>query len=114
MTWFDFVLSTLQYNDIAAFLTQLTANMSTHIPSGGKIHLTRVTTKSTTDFDEPDAKIYINNYHKTLSEDSTIGISHASRIEIISKWLKGEQRDLIAADLGLGQYLLWSLNGSHK
>ena len=73
--------------------------MSTHIPSGGKIHLTRVTTKSTTDLtrdsDESDAKIYINNYHKILPEDLTIGISHASRIEIISKWLKGERETVL-------------------
>lgn len=71
----------------------------------GEIHLTRVTTRSTTDltryFDGPDKNIYINNHHNNLPEDLTI-VSHSSRIEIISKWLKGEQRDRIAGDLGLG------------
>lgn len=65
-----------------------------------------MTTRSTTDltryFDEPDANIYINNHHKNLLEDLTIGISRDSQIGIICKWLKGEQRDRIAADLGLG------------
>ncbi|MGH9977533.1 MAG: hypothetical protein ACRD8Z_17120 [Nitrososphaeraceae archaeon] len=32
----------------------------------------------------------------------TIELLHHRKLEIISRWLKGEQRDRIAADLGLG------------
>jgi len=103
---FDPVLSTFQYNDIADLLTQLTLNMLTHSPRWGEIHLTRMTTRSTRDltriFDEPDENIYISNYHNNLLEDLTLGISLDTRIEIISRWLKGEQRDRISADSGLG------------
>lgn len=63
---------------------------------------TRLTTNLTRVLDGSDEYLYIRNGTRNVLEELTVGLPHYSKMEIISRWLKGEQRDKIAADMELG------------
>ena len=68
--------------------------------------MTKMTTRSTTNltrlFDDCDENINIRNDNKNVLEELTVDLLHLPRMEIITRWLKGEQRDKIASAMGLG------------
>lgn len=68
--------------------------------------MTRMTTRSTTIltrfFDDCAENSYIRNENNNVLEELTVELLHHSKVEIITRWLKGEQRDKIAAAMGLG------------
>ena len=68
--------------------------------------MTKMTTRSTTNltriFDDCDENKYIRNGNKNVLEELTVELLHDTKMEIITRWLKGEQRDKIAAAMGLG------------
>jgi len=68
--------------------------------------MTKMTTKSTTNltrlFDGCDENINIRNDNKNVLEELTVDLLHLPKMEIITRWLKGEQRDKIASAMGLG------------
>ena len=67
-----------------------------------KIHLTRMTTRSTTIltrfFDNSDEHLNIRNDNNNILEELTMGLPNYTRKEIVTRWLKGEQRDRIALE----------------
>jgi hypothetical protein len=68
--------------------------------------MTNMTTRSTTNltriFDDCDENIYIRNGNKNVLEELIVELLHDTKMEIITRWLKGEQRDKIAVAMGLG------------
>jgi hypothetical protein len=64
----------------------------------------KMTTISTTNltrlFDDCDENIYIRNVDKNILEELTVDLLHLTKMEIIARWLKGEQRDKIASAMG--------------
>ena len=68
--------------------------------------MTKMTTRSTTNltrlFDDCDENINIRNDNKNVLEELTVDLLHLPKMEIITRWLKGEQRDKIASAMGLG------------
>ena len=68
--------------------------------------MTKMTTRSTTNltrlFDDCDENINIRNDNKNVLEELTVDLLDLPRMEIITRWLKGEQRDKIASAMGLG------------
>ncbi len=68
--------------------------------------MTRMTTKSTTNptriFDDYDEDLNIRNNNKNVSEELTVESLDDMKTEIVTRWLKGEQRDKVAAAMGLG------------
>ncbi|MGI0042835.1 MAG: hypothetical protein ACRD47_03910 [Nitrososphaeraceae archaeon] len=68
--------------------------------------MTKMTTRSTTNltriFDDCDENIYIRNGNNNVLEELIVELLHDTKMEIITRWLKGEQRDKIAAAMGLG------------
>jgi hypothetical protein len=68
--------------------------------------MTKMTTRSTTNltriFDDCDENIYIRNGNKNVLEELIVELLHDTKMEIITRWLKGEQRDKIAVAMGLG------------
>lgn len=68
--------------------------------------MTKMTTKSTTNltrlFDDCDENINIRNDNNNVLEELTVDLLHLPKMEIITRWLKGEQRDKIASAMGLG------------
>jgi hypothetical protein len=63
---------------------------------------TRLTTNLTRILDGSDEYLYIRNGTRNVVEELTVRLPHDTKMEIISRWLKGEQRDRIAADMELG------------
>jgi hypothetical protein len=53
-------------------------------------------------FDDCDENINIRNDNKNVLEELTVDLLDLPRMEIITRWLKGEQRDKIASAMGLG------------
>jgi len=53
-------------------------------------------------FDDCDENINIRNDNNNVLEELTVGLLHLPKMEIITRWLKGEQRDKIASAMGLG------------
>lgn len=68
--------------------------------------MTKMTTRSTTNLtrliDDCDENINIRNDNKNVLEELTVDLLDLPRMEIITRWLKGEQRDKIASAMGLG------------
>lgn len=67
--------------------------------------MTRMTTRSTTIltriFDDYDENLNIRNDNKNVLEELTVESLHDMKTEIITRWLKGEQRDKVASAMGL-------------
>jgi len=68
--------------------------------------MTKMTTRSTTNltrlFDDCDENINIRNDNKNVLEESKVDLLRLPKMEIVTRWLKGEQRDKIASAMGLG------------
>ena len=64
--------------------------------------MTKMTTNLTRLFDDCDENINIRNDNKNVLEELTVDLLDLPRMEIITRWLKGEQRDKIASAMGLG------------
>ena len=65
------------------------------LPTNSTTNLTRL-------FDDCDENINIRNYNKNVLEELTVDLLRLPKMEIITRWLKGEQRDKIASAMGLG------------
>ncbi|MGC2309932.1 MAG: hypothetical protein WA461_16130 [Nitrososphaeraceae archaeon] len=64
--------------------------------------MTKSTTNLTRLFDDCDENINIRNDNNNVLEELTVDLLHLPKMEIITRWLKGEQRDKIASAMGLG------------
>jgi hypothetical protein len=76
------------------------------MPLEDRFQITRMTTRSTTNltriFDDYAENLYIRNDNKNVLEELIVESHHDMKTEIITRWLKGEQRDKVAAAMGLG------------